>query len=196
MLSGPSGVGKGALRDALMADLPDLQCSVSVTTRSPRAGEVDGKHYFFVDSERFKEMMARGELLEWANVYSNHYGTPRAHVEASISAGTDIVLTIDVQGAVQIRQKFPEAVLIFIVPPSIEALKARMEKRGADPSEVVAERLKCAVAELRQAGLYDYVVVNDDLHRAVDILKAIMKAEKCRARNNLDMVPGLLDSCR
>jgi guanylate kinase len=165
----------------LYRQIDGLGLSISATTRLPRAGEEDGVHYFFVSSENFQEMIARGELLEWAQVYRDYYGTPRGPVARSLESGRDIILEIDVQGALQVKKRAPEAVLIFIYPPSFEELERRLRLRGTDSEERIAGRLKWAKTELGAVLKYDYVVVNDRIETAVTEIKAIITAEKCRS---------------
>ncbi|AVX20313.1 MAG: guanylate kinase [Bacillota bacterium] len=184
VISGPSGAGKGTVCRALMARHPEVAYSVSATTRKPRPGEIDGVHYYFVTRERFEEMIAAGELLEWAMVYEsgNYYGTPRQAVLDNLAAGRDVILEIDVQGALQIREKFPEAIFIFILPPSMEELKKRITGRGTESAESISKRLACAATELSYVKKYDYCIVNDLVEKAVEKLEAIIIAEKCRVQ--------------
>ena len=179
VVSGPSGAGKTTICDAVIERDPDLRESVSTTTRPPREGEVDGEHYFFVDAERF-EALKGGELLEWAEVHGALYGTPRRFVEGQLAKGHDVVLNIDVQGGITVKKAFPEAVMVFILPPSFEDLKARMQQRGTDGEDVVAQRVANARAEVKTASEYDYIVINDDLTEAVDRVHDIIEAERCR----------------
>lgn len=182
VVSGPSGAGKGTICRSLMAQRPGLQYSVSATTREPRQGEIDGVHYKFVPKDRFEEMIASDELLEWAPVYDNYYGTPKKMVQDSLKAGKDIILEIDIQGALQIKEKFPGAVFVFIVPPSLDELEKRITNRATDSPEVIAKRMKAAVSELSYISQYDYVIINDQVDRAVGKLDAIIQAEKCRPK--------------
>ncbi|WP_227767001.1 guanylate kinase [Zhaonella formicivorans] len=180
VLSGPSGAGKGTLCQALRAQMPELKYSVSATTRQPRAGEVEGINYYYITKEKFDEMLAQGEFLEWARVYDNYYGTPKKQVMESLERGEDIILEIDIQGAMQIKKQYPKGVFIFIVPPSIRELEKRITGRGTDSEEVIKKRLSCVQQELTYVSEYDYVVVNDEVQTAVEKLKAIIIAEKCR----------------
>jgi guanylate kinase len=174
IISGPSGAGKGTLVKELPARVPDLWVSVSVTTRAPRPGEVEGQHYFFVSSEEFRRLADTGGLLEWAEVHGNCYGTPRAAVEAKIEEGRQVVLEIDPQGAFQVKQLMPDSVLVFITPPSWEELQRRLEKRGSETKAQVETRLQTAKGELELVGKYDRVVQNDDVLRAVGELVGII----------------------
>lgn len=182
VLSGPSGAGKGTLCKALLEQMPSLNYSVSLTTRLPRAGEIDGVNYFFVTQQKFEEMIANNELLEWARVHDNYYGTPRSYIEQCLTQGEDVILEIDTQGAMQIKAKFPEAVFIFILPPSLAELAARISKRGTETPEVIAKRLKAAVTELSYITEYDYIVTNDIIDDALNKLMAIITAEKSRVK--------------
>lgn len=176
ILSAPSGAGKTTICKKLLARRKDLKYSVSCTTRAPRPGERDGKHYFFQTRDEFKRKIQRGELLEWAMVHDEYYGTPRRFVEDQIKRGGNVIMAIDVQGAMSIRRKHPAAILVFILPPSMDALKARLAGRR-DPTEIVAKRLANSHGELAAAKDYDYVVINDDLEMAVDQISCILTAE-------------------
>lgn len=180
VLSGPSGVGKGTVCQALLSKLPGLKLSVSVTTRLPRVGEVEGVNYYFVSKEKFFEMIAQDKLLEWANTYDFFYGTPREAVEHALNQGEDLILEIDVQGGIQVKQKFSSAVTIFLYPPSTEELLHRLKKRASDSPEDIQKRLHWAVKEIQVYDQYDYVVVNDMVENAVSKIQAIITAEKCR----------------
>lgn len=181
VLSGPSGAGKGTLCRALLLAMPGLRYSVSATTRPPRPGEVEGENYFFVRPDRFREMREAGEFLEWAEVYGHCYGTPRRAVEEMLARGEDVILEIDIQGALQVKRIFPQGVYIFVAPPSLEELARRITGRGADSPEAIARRLASAGEELTHVSQYDYVVVNDRVEDAVAKLRAIIVAEKCRS---------------
>lgn len=182
VLSGPSGVGKDALIAALKAQGFPLHYTVTVTTRPRRPAEADGVDYHFVAPAAFDELRAAGELLEWAEVHGHLYGTPRAQVRAALAAGKNVLLKIDVQGAASVRRLVPDAVLIFLAPPSLEALRAQMAQRGTESPEELARRLRDAAAELEQIASYDYLVVNRTgrLAEAVEQVKAIIIAESCR----------------
>lgn len=180
VISGPSGAGKSTVVNRAIQGRDDMCFSTSVTTRSPRPGEVDGKDYFFIDEERFREMVVQNELLEHARYVSHSYGTPRAYVEQQLAAGMNVILDIEVQGARQVKEKMPEAVLVFILPPSMEELRRRLTNRGTDSAEVIEARLTRAREELKEASLYDYIIVNDDLNTAASEFAAILTAEHCR----------------
>ncbi|MDD2585549.1 MAG: guanylate kinase [Syntrophomonadaceae bacterium] len=180
VISGPSGVGKGTLKEVLLAELAGIKLSISVTTRKPRVGEVDGRDYFFVSEETFKELILEDKLLEWAKVYTNMYGTPRDFVLENLNQGQDILLEIDIQGALQIKKKMPDGVFIFISPPSIEELGLRLYSRGKDSQESINIRLAACKDELKYSKHYNYIVVNDNISEAVDKLKSIIVAERCK----------------
>lgn len=186
VISGPSGAGKSTVVFKAMAERQDCCFSTSVTTRSPRPGEVDGREYFFIDRERFDEMVRGDELLEHATYVSNSYGTPRAYVEDKLRAGMNVLLDIEVQGARQVRGKMPEAVTVFIVPPSLEELRRRLEGRGTESAEVIEGRLARARQEYAEADIYDYLIVNDDPDQAARELSAIILAEHCRFSGRAD----------
>ncbi|MCI8649890.1 MAG: guanylate kinase [Anaerotruncus sp.] len=180
--SGPSGVGKGTLMAPYLKAHPEAVLSVSMTTRAPRPGETDGVAYYFVTRERFEQEIAQNGLLEYAQYSGNYYGTPRAMVEERIAQGQDVVLEIEVQGAMKIKKTFPDAVFIFVLPPSFEVLEQRLTGRGTEPPEVVAKRLAAAKAELHSASLYDYIIVNDEVGRAGARLEAVICAAKCQTK--------------
>ena len=180
VISGPSGAGKSTVVNRAIQGRDDMCFSTSVTTRAPRPGEVDGKDYFFIDEERFQEMVEHGELLEHARYVAHSYGTPKAFVEKQMAAGFNVILDIEVQGARQVKERSPEAVLIFILPPSMEELRRRLENRGTDSAEVIDARLRRAREELKEASIYDYIIVNDKLDEAAAEFAAILKAEHCR----------------
>lgn len=198
VISSPSGAGKTTLARRLLAVESDLVLSVSVTTREPRPGDVEGQDYFFIDEARFKAMRGQGELLEWARVFDNFYGTPRAPVEAALGEGRDVLFDIDWQGAQQLQEKMPrDLVRVFILPPSAEALEERLHARAQDPPEVVARRMAQAADEIGHWGEYDYVIVNADLEESVAGLKAILAAERLKRERQLglgDFVRRMQDS--
>lgn len=181
VVAGPSGVGKGTMISGLLERHPRVQWSVSCTTRDPRPGEVEGQDYYFVSPAEFERMKIAGELLEWAIVHGTHaYGTPRAPVEEALAAGEDMVLEIDYQGARSIRQALPEAVLVFVAPPSVEALLSRLEGRNTEDDEAVLRRLRSARTEFRHIGMFHFLIVNDDLAAAIEALDAVYLAERQR----------------
>lgn len=180
VISGPSGAGKSTVVFKAIEGRNDVCFSTSVTTRSPRPGEVDGREYFFIDFKRFHEMVKNDELLEHAEYVTNCYGTPRAYVEQRLNEGMNVVLDIEVMGARQVRKKMPGAVLIFIAPPSLIELERRLRGRGTDTEEAVQGRLARARQEYQEADFYDYLIVNDDVEKAAKQLNAIIEAEHCR----------------
>jgi guanylate kinase len=188
VVSGPSGVGKSTLLRAAMELVDRLAFSVSATTRARRVGEVDGVDYHFIDDTEFSRLVADDAFLEHATVYDRSYGTLRAPVEASLDRGESILLDIDVRGAAQVRERMPEGVHIFVLPPSDAALEARLRARGTDPEPVIARRMELAREQLRDCGRYQYLVVNDDLERATHELEAILIAELCRTERRASLV--------
>lgn len=186
VVSGPSGVGKGTLVQELLRRVPELIVSVSVTTRTPRTGEQDGVHYFFRTEEEFQQMVENGDLLEYAQFVTGlYYGTPRNYVEEAIAQGQDVVLEIDVKGAIQVKERWQHGVYVFLLPPSMEELETRLKKRQTEAAEAIRQRLTVAVDELNFLPLYDYQVVNDDIGTAAGKLEAIIKAERCRVKRLL-----------
>lgn len=183
VVSAPSGCGKGTLLEAA-GKRHDFALSVSTTTRAPRPGEQEGVSYYFKTREQFEELIAADGLLEHAEYVGNYYGTPREPVERHLNEGRDVILEIEVQGAMQVKKRCPEAVLVFILPPSVETLRHRLQKRGTESAEVIEQRVKAAETELEMARYYDYTVVNDDLDKAVDDFLGVIEAarEKVRGR--------------
>ena len=194
VLSGPSGAGKGTICQRLLRSYPALHYSVSATTRTPRKGEINGKNYWFIDKEQFQLMIENDDLLEWAEVYGNFYGTPRRYVQEQLNSGKDVVLEIDIQGAMQIKTKFPQGIFIYIIPPSLDELAQRIYKRGTDSMESIKRRLSCAGHELAAARRYHYLVINDDVSVAVNKVEAILTAEKCKVERNLNLLEQVCQS--
>lgn len=182
VVSAPSGAGKTTLLQRLLAGTADLEFSVSCTTRPPRPGEVDGRDYFFISEEAFRRRVEAGDFLEWAVVHGHRYGTSRRVVEEAWRRGKDVVLDIDVQGALQVRRRLPEAILIFILPPSRAELERRLRNRGTDGEEVIRQRLRNAAGEVEHVFEYDYVIINRELEVAVGDLQAVIRA--CRSRRD------------
>ena len=188
VLSGPSGTGKGTVCGVVRNHLGDaVRYSISATTRKPRTGEEHGREYFFFSKEEFEALRDQNGFLEWAQVYDNYYGTPRAFVEEVLASGKDCILEIDPQGALLVRKATDEAVLVFIAPPSLEELRNRLTGRGTESAEEVEKRLSCAESELAYRDKYDYIIVNDDVETAAAKMEAILLAEKCRSGRNLDL---------
>ncbi len=186
VLSGPSGTGKGTVCGLVRQHLGErVEYSISATTRKPRNGEENGREYFFYSKKEFEALREQNGFLEWAQVYDNYYGTPRAFVEKVLASGKDCILEIDPQGALQVRKATEDAVLVFIAPPSLEELRRRLTGRGTESAEEVEKRLSCAEGELAYRNQYDYIIINDDVERAAEKMEAIMKAEKCRSWRNL-----------
>ncbi|MBX6377709.1 MAG: guanylate kinase [Clostridia bacterium] len=196
VLSGPSGAGKGAVRNRLLQRRPDVRYGVSATTRPRRAYERDGIDYRFMSREAFEASLASGEFVEWAEVYGNLYGTPREPMESWLRSGIDVVVEKDVQGAAALRRVYPDAVYVFVVPPSLETLRHRMASRGTETEAQRAVRLASAPEELSQIDGFDYVLVNDDLDEAARKLEAILTAESCRVSRRRCVVQELLTEAR
>jgi guanylate kinase len=198
ILSSPSGAGKSTLTKELVKEDPTIQLSVSVTTRVRRQSEIGGHHYHFIEKEKFEEMQQRGELLEWAEVHGNFYGTPKKPVEQSLAKGQDMMFDIDWQGTRQICEKMrSDVVSVFVLPPSMQELKARLERRAEDTPDVIERRLRNAREEIAQWESYDYVLINDDLQRTFADLKAILGAERMRRERQVGLdrfVDGLLST--
>ncbi len=188
VISGPSGAGKGTVLFKAIEGRSDVCFSISVTTRKPRPYETDGKEYFFVDLDRFKEMVENDELLEHAEYVANNYGTPRKYVEDKLNAGIDVILEVELQGARQVNEKMPEAVKIFIIPPTMAELKRRLENRGTDTARAIEARLFRARQEYAEADFYDYIIVNDNADLAAAQMSAIMTAEHCRAADRAELL--------
>lgn len=185
VVTAPSGAGKTSLVRALLEVDTQVQLSISYTTRAPRPGEIDGKDYHFVDEKTFLEMLERGDFLESAQVYGNRYGTSQPWIESVIGSGADILLEIDWQGAAQVRRIFPEAIGIFILPPSLEALTERLQGRGSDSAEVIARRLAAARDDIGHVEEFDYVIINDDFNTALQELLTAVRAQRLVATRQL-----------
>ena len=196
VISGPSGAGKGTICKSFLERNPEVAISVSATTRSPRKGEVEGVNYYFMSKEQFKGKIEDNDFLEYAEVYDNFYGTPKSNVEELLEGGKDVILEIDIQGALKVKENTEEGVFIFILPPSMEELKARIIKRGSETPESLMKRFKSAYKEINFISRYNYAVVNDEVETAVEKLEAIISAEKCRVdrikQSILDSKEGII----
>lgn len=194
IISAPSGSGKSTLVRRLMEGDELLEFSTSVTTREPRPGDVDGQSYHFITRQEFFRLRDQGELLEWAEVFGYYYGTSRAVLQRARERGRDLILDIDVQGAAQLKDKLPEAVTIFILPPSRRELEVRLRNRSSDPDDVIERRLRDATREVRNYPSYDYVLVNDELEESFDRLRSILRAERCRTERVQELIQPILES--
>ncbi|CAM3134675.1 guanylate kinase [Lactococcus hircilactis] len=194
VFSGPSGVGKGTVRAKIFEQENNFKYSVSMTTRKQRPGEVDGKDYYFRTREEFEELIRKGEMLEYAEYVGNYYGTPLTYVNQTLDEGKDIFLEIEVQGALQVKQKKPDAVFVFLTPPDLEQLRERLVGRGTDSSEVIAHRLEKAKEEIRLMSEYDYAVVNDQVDLSAQRVKMIIDAEHFRVDRVIGRYRKMIDS--
>lgn len=195
IVSGPSGSGKDTILKEVFKALPDIKFSISSITRAMREGEVEGEKYNFISVENFLSMIKDNELLEYNKYLDNYYGTPRKPVENVLNNGGEIIIEVDVNGAASIREKLPEAVSVFIMPPSFETLKSRLSGRGTESIELVNKRLNEALNEISRASEYDYIVVNDDLSEAVDDLVSIIKSERYKTNKNINLINEVLSKC-
>ncbi len=191
VVSGPSGSGKGTILNLLMKQNDKVRSSISATTRKPREGEADGVNYFFKSVDEFQEMIKKQELIEWVEYCNNYYGTPKAYIENTKNQGFDVILEIEVEGAVNIKKKYPDCVLVFILPPSFDELKKRIENRGTENDKVIEQRLERAKKEIEYIKYYDYVIINDVLQDAVDNLNSILKSERFKFSRNADILNRL-----
>ena len=192
VISGPAGVGKGTINLSLISRNSDIRMSVSATTRSPRPGEIDGVHYFFKTDAEFQKMIESGAFLEYMRVFNTHYyGTPKSFVEQELDEGRSVILEIDVQGAMRVKAAYPDAVLIFIAPPSMSELKSRLIHRGTESSEAIERRFETAYQEMELVDRYDYVVINDILDQAIVRTEDIIVAERCRVSRNGELIEKL-----
>ena len=190
IISGPSGVGKSTVLSALLERRPNVYFSVSATTRDPRPGELDGIHYHFMDVDSFRKWIAMDQFLEYAEYVGNFYGTPKRFVDEAMEQGKDVILDIEVQGAIQVTSKRPDTVRIFIAPPSCAELERRLTERGTDSKDKIQKRLLRAKVEFQTAHTYDYFVINDTVENAVKELDAIMTAEHCKPKERMEIING------
>jgi len=191
VISGPSGVGKGTVCKRLLSNNKNINLSVSATTRQARAGEIDKVSYYFISKEEFEKMVEKGEFLEYAYVHGNYYGTPKKYVLDKVKNGQDVLLEIDIQGALKVKEIYPDGVFIFIMPPSMEELKKRIINRGTETEEAIAKRFEAAYKEIEYVFKYDYAVLNDEVENAVKKIEAIIDAERCKVSRQLDIIKNI-----
>jgi len=194
VLSGPSGCGKDTVLSQLIDSNEDIKVSISMTTRAPRAGEIDGVDYYFVTREYFEKKIADGSMLEYAEYNGNYYGTPKAPVDEMLRNGISVVLEIEVQGAEKIRKLYPDAVSVFLLPPSLNALEYRLRTRGTEDEETLAHRLYIGEQEIKRAGEFDYYVINDKIRDALDDFETIIRAEKLRMSRNKNVISEVINN--
>lgn len=196
VVSGFSGAGKGTVMKRLLESRDNYALSISVTTREPREGEAEGREYFFRTKEEVEKMIREDQLLEYAKYVDHYYGTPRKYVEDRLAEGKDVILEIEIQGALQIKKKVPEAVLVFITPPSMEELERRLTDRGTEPPEVIASRLARASVEAESMDKYDYILVNDKVEDCVETLRHLILSEHLRSQRNMDFIRKIQEESR
>ncbi len=196
VVSGFSGAGKGTLMNKLLEEYDNYALSISMTTRAPRPGEEDGREYFFVTKEQFEEKIEQNGLVEYANYCGNYYGTPRDYVEKQLEAGKDVILEIEIQGALKIKQKFPTALLLYVMPPSVEELRKRLIGRGTESAEVIAQRMHRAVEEAQGIEKYDYIVINDQLEDCVKKLHALIGAAHSTPSRNEEFINNIKEELK
>ncbi|QEK11992.1 guanylate kinase [Crassaminicella thermophila] len=188
VISGPSGTGKGTVCKQLLNIEKDIKISISATTREPRVGEIDGVNYYFIDEDIFEKQIENDEFLEYAKVYDNYYGTPKKYVIEEIKKGNNVLLEIDIQGALQVKEKYPEGIFIFILPPSMEELKKRIIGRGTESEADINKRFESAFEEINYVKEYNYYVINDEVEKAVEKIRGIIKAESCKVTDNIEEI--------
>ncbi|HEY5585546.1 MAG TPA: guanylate kinase [Ruminiclostridium sp.] len=192
VVSGPSGTGKGTVCQKLLSQRDNVRYSVSATTRKPREGEVEGQNYFFVSERNFLDMLEKDALIEWDKYCDNYYGTPKDYVESCLEEGLDIILEITVEGALDIKLKYPECVLVFILPPSIEELRRRIERRATECYDIIEKRLEQASNELKHVSKYDYLILNDSVDNAVLNIEKVLDAERLKPSRNIALLNSLI----
>ena len=192
MISAPSGSGKTSLANRALEEIPKLRFSVSHTTRKPRPGERDRVEYIFVSEKEFEEMIGQGTFLEHARVYGNYYGTSRAFVDEQLSVGYDVLVDLDVQGAAQVKKSYPEAILVFVFPPSLEVLKTRLKNRGLDDPSIIDKRLRIAKKEIQRYTDYQYVIINREIEESLVELKSIIQVAGCRLEKRKDLAAQII----
>ena len=188
VVSGFSGAGKGTLMKALLQNYDNYALSISATTRSPREGEADGREYFFLTEEAFEEKIRKNELIEYARYVNHYYGTPRDYVEQKMAEGKDVILEIEIQGALKVKEQYPDAILLFVMPPNALTLKNRLTGRGTETEEVIDARLKRAADEAEGIEAYDYILINDDLDACVEQMHCLIQGQHCRVSQNLELI--------
>ncbi len=188
VISGFSGAGKGTVMKRLLELHDEYSLSISATTRKPREGEADGREYFFHTKQEFEELILQDALIEYAQYVENYYGTPKAYVEKQLEAGKDVILEIEIQGALKVKEKFPDTLLLFVTPPSAEELKRRLINRGTETEEVIASRLRRASEEAKGMPLYDYILINDDLEECVDTMHEVIQSQHNKSSNNVAFI--------
>ena len=196
VVSGFAGAGKGTIMNRLISEYPDYALSVSATSRSPRPGEQEGVNYFFKTREEFEDMIGKDEFLEYAEYVGNYYGTPRAFVDRKLNEGKNVLLEIEIQGAMQIKEKYPEALLVFVMPPSARELKNRLTKRGTETEDVIEKRMKRAVSESEGIENYDYIVINEDVDKCTALLHNIIQSAACTPSRRKDFIEKIRTDLR
>lgn len=196
VVSGFSGAGKGTLMKALLKKYDNYALSISATTRKPREGEADGREYFFRSTGAFEKMIAQDELIEYAKYVNNYYGTPKAYVEEQLSKGKDVILEIEIQGALKVKEKFPETLLLFVTPPDAKTLESRLVGRGTETQEVIASRMSRAAEEAEGVEAYDYLIINDELDTCVEEMNAIIQGEHYRVSRNKELISRIREELK